>query len=207
MYPRNTFPSEEEFRKLYLCEPSMIEKVEHEETEITIYACPRQVGKTTRLIQRSLEVENPFILTINTSVSKIIKEKISAISPRNIPVVSASKSFYNIARNSHVLVDEYDFFSDNGKKRLFEEINRNTPRKVEIYTSCKGPRFNVSLTPGSGERNPDLFHDGRSSVYSISINRDPNNIKLKEIFGERDFKIEILNQSINFKPIEWQQVK
>ena len=33
------------------------------------------------------------------------------------------------------------------------------------------------------------------------------NINLKKIFGERDFKIEILNQSINFKPIEWQQVK
>ena len=48
MYPRNTFPSEEEFRKLYLCEPSMIEKVEHGETEITIYACPRD-RKSTRL--------------------------------------------------------------------------------------------------------------------------------------------------------------
>jgi len=204
--PRD-FPSAKEFREMILCEPSMIQKVEHTETEITIYACPRQIGKTTRLIQRALEVENPFIICVNSSVGKIIKEKILRDSYKNIPIISSTKNFYNIARNSHVLVDEYDFFSDNGKRRLFEEINRNCPKRVEIYTSCKGPRFNVSLTPGAVERNPDLFHDGRSSVYSISINRDPNNIHLKEIFGDRDYKIEILNQSINFKPIVWEQVK
>ena len=192
---------------MVLCEPLTMQKIDHTETEITIYACPRQIGKTTRLIQRSLEVDNPFIICVNSSVAKIINEKISKVSYKNIPVIASTKSVYNIARNSHVLVDEYDFFSDNGKIRLFEEISRNCPKEVEIYTSCKGPRFNVNLTPGSNERNPDLFHDGRSSVYSISINQDPNNVHLKKIFGERAYKIEILNQSINFKPIKWQHVK
>lgn len=168
-------------------------------TDIIIYVCPRQTGKTYKLMENAAKSEDHLIICQNRTMSDIIRNSMMSMYDINANVYSASSRSYCIESGSDVFVDEYDLFRNADKRDIFDKINKRCPKKVEIYTSVGSPKVDdLELYPTYSNESWDLLYDGRSMIYSVSSWGSPGNMV---------FEVNKIKNGIDYKPITWKKVK